>query len=151
MKDEQKKCQMCGKLFTGRRLACSSGCSKQLAVRSHRATNGYVNTFDRTNNPPKPSGHNNIMDTIIRVGHDEDFEPQVDSQYKAMHWKATSAGPGSEAKVEVLRQRVELGLPLWHEEDYRICSRVNSVMREPKGVAMPKCKLYSARRKGLSE
>ena len=32
-------------------------------------------------------------------------------------FESTDAPAGSEEKIEILRKRLELGLPLWHEED----------------------------------
>lgn len=151
-------CTICGQQFivinSGYRT-CSTECSKKLAAQSHTAPNGYVKhikaTFDRYNSPPPLSGHNNIIDALISVGHDEDFEPQVDTPFKKMNWRATEAGPGSQAKIEVLARRVELGLPLWHEDDECVCSRVNNVMKDAKGVSVPSVKMYAVRRKKLGE
>lgn len=54
----------------------------------------------------------NIFQEIIRKGHDEDFVPKPNS-----HFFATDAAPGSQEKIEVLRHRVNMGYPLWHEND----------------------------------
>lgn len=54
----------------------------------------------------------NVFDAIIKYGHDEDFSPDT-----AEDFRCTNAPAGSPAKIEVLRRRIELGLPLWHEED----------------------------------
>lgn len=58
----------------------------------------------------------NVFEAIIKYGHDEDFVPQ-----ETVDFVATDAPAGSEEKIEILRRRVELGLPLWHcsdREDY---------------------------------
>lgn len=55
----------------------------------------------------------NVHEAIRKVGHDEDFEPNI----KGKVWRPTDAAPGSERKIETLRQRVELGCPLWHPND----------------------------------
>lgn len=54
----------------------------------------------------------NVFEAILRYGHDEDFVPQHDEQFKR-----TDAPAGSQEKIEVLRRRVELGQPLWHNSD----------------------------------
>lgn len=54
----------------------------------------------------------NVFEAILRYGHDEDFSPQEDE-----HFTATDAPAGSPEKIEVLRRRVELGQPLWHNTD----------------------------------
>lgn len=58
-----------------------------------------------------------IFEALTKYGHDEDYEPKPDSLFFP-----TMFSPGSEEKIEVLRQRVELGLPLWHEQDEKICN-----------------------------
>ena len=54
----------------------------------------------------------NVFEAILRYGHDEDFVPQEDDDFTA-----TDAPAGSSDKIEVLRRRVELGQPLWHNTD----------------------------------
>lgn len=55
---------------------------------------------------------NSVLDAI-KLGH-WNYEPQqVDSQ----RYDATPALPGSVEKLEVLAERVRLGLPLWHPSD----------------------------------
>lgn len=54
----------------------------------------------------------NVFDAILKYGHDEDFAPEPSGDFSA-----TDAPAGSPEKIEILRRRVELGLPLWHEED----------------------------------
>ena len=54
----------------------------------------------------------NVFEAILRYGHDEDFVPHKDERFVA-----TDAPAGSTDKIEVLRRRVELGQPLWHNTD----------------------------------
>ena len=54
----------------------------------------------------------NVFDAIEEKGHDEDFVPTVTDEFYP-----TDAQAGSKAKVEVLAERVNKGLPLWHPED----------------------------------
>lgn len=58
----------------------------------------------------------NVFEAILEYGHDEDFVPHETDEFSA-----TDAPAGSDAKIEILRKRVEMGEPLWHEldrEDY---------------------------------
>lgn len=55
---------------------------------------------------------NNVFEAILKYGHDEDFAPQASDKFEA-----TDAPAGSDDKIEAFRRRVELGLPMWHEED----------------------------------
>jgi len=55
---------------------------------------------------------NNVFEAILKYGHDEDFFPEESREFEP-----TDAPAGSEAKIEVLRRRVELGQPLWHTRD----------------------------------
>lgn len=54
----------------------------------------------------------NVFEAILRYGHDEDFVPKQDEKFVP-----TDAPAGSTDKIEVLRRRVELGQPLWHNTD----------------------------------
>jgi hypothetical protein len=54
----------------------------------------------------------NVFEAILKYGHDEDFSPVASENFEP-----TDAPAGSPEKIEILRRRVELGLPLWHEED----------------------------------
>lgn len=58
------------------------------------------------------SARYNIFEALFRHGHDDDFEPMQLSGFCA-----TDAPAGSWEKIELLRQRVELGQPLWHPQD----------------------------------
>lgn len=55
----------------------------------------------------------NVFEAILKYGHDEDFAPAE----SADDFEATDAPAGSELKIEILRRRVEQGVPLWHQED----------------------------------
>ncbi len=54
----------------------------------------------------------NVFEAIRRYGHDEDFQPQLRG-----NWRPTSAVAGTTQKLEILRNRVELGVPLFHPSD----------------------------------
>ena len=54
----------------------------------------------------------NVFEAILKYGHDEDFVPAENDDFVP-----TDAPADSTAKIEELRKRVELGLPLWHQED----------------------------------
>ena len=54
----------------------------------------------------------NVFDAILKYGHDEDFTPRVTDEFQP-----TDAPAGSQAKIDEFRKRVELGLPLWHDND----------------------------------
>ena len=54
----------------------------------------------------------NVFEAILKYGHDEDFSPAENDGFAS-----TDAPAGSDAKIEVLRSRVESGQPLWHQED----------------------------------
>ena len=49
---------------------------------------------------------NNVFEAILKYGHDEDFYPKKPTTSRRQTHRA-----GSDEKIEVLRQRVELGLP----------------------------------------
>ena len=54
---------------------------------------------------------NNVFEAILKYGHDEDFAPS-DSNFSP-----TDAPAGSMDKIDVMRDRIESGLPMWHDED----------------------------------
>jgi hypothetical protein len=54
----------------------------------------------------------NVFDTILEFGHDEDFVPVENDEFRP-----TSAPAGSVEKLEILARRVQMGQPLWHPED----------------------------------
>ncbi len=51
-----------------------------------------------------------IADWVAYFNYDDDFKPQPAAE-------RTSARPGSQAKIEVMRLRVELGQSLYHRDD----------------------------------
>lgn len=53
----------------------------------------------------------NVFEAIIKVGHDEDYSPTC------LDFEPTHEPPGTANKIDVLRQRVENGQPLWHDDD----------------------------------
>ena len=50
----------------------------------------------------------------IQVG-EWDFEPETAEEEN--EFDSTNALPGSEEKLKVLAERIQLGLPLWHPSD----------------------------------
>lgn len=66
----------------------------------------------------------NVFEAILKYGHDEDFVPEARNDFEA-----TDAPAGSPEKIEELRRRVELGLPLWHVEDRRDYSGLTGAVR----------------------
>lgn len=54
----------------------------------------------------------NVFEAILKFGHDEDFSPGDHSEFDP-----TDAPAGSPEKIDVLRSRIEMGLPLWHPKD----------------------------------
>lgn len=53
----------------------------------------------------------NVHQAIKFFGHDEDFAPSV------VGFQSTVAPPGSLEKIEIMRQRVEQGVPIFHADD----------------------------------
>jgi len=66
----------------------------------------------------------NVHEAILKYGHDEDFNPIEDATFLP-----TDAPAGSQEKIDVLRRRVELGQPLWHEGDRVDYSGLTGVIR----------------------
>jgi hypothetical protein len=87
---------------------------------------------------------NTVFEAIQKLGHDEDFEPQSNPLFFP-----TIFSPGSNQKIEVLRQRVELGLPLWHEDDEKVCNvtGVGSDKQKPQVAMYGKTARYFASRR----
>ena len=67
---------------------------------------------------------NNVFEAILKYGHDEDFMPESGEDFEA-----TNAPAGSSEKIEELRRRVELGMPLWHESDRADYSGLTGAVR----------------------
>ena len=66
----------------------------------------------------------NVFEAILKYGHDEDFAPKEDEQFKA-----TQAPAGTREKLEVLAERVRNGHPLWHEDDRADYSGLTGAIR----------------------
>jgi hypothetical protein len=54
----------------------------------------------------------NVFEAILNNGHDENFSPEESDEFSA-----TNAPAGSEDKIEIMRRRMESGVPLWHGHD----------------------------------
>lgn len=66
----------------------------------------------------------NVFEAILKYGHDEDFAPAESDDFGS-----TAEAAGSDEKIEILRQRVDLGQPLWHQEDRRDYSGLTGAVR----------------------
>ena len=66
----------------------------------------------------------NVFEAILKYGHDEDFAPVEDENFVP-----TNAPAGSDDKIELLRQRVQRGQPLWHGEDRHDYSGLTGAVR----------------------
>ena len=66
----------------------------------------------------------NVFEAILKYGHDEDFAPVTSEEFSP-----TNAPAGSAEKIDALRKRVELGLPLWHDEDRMDYSGLTGAVR----------------------
>ncbi len=66
----------------------------------------------------------NVFEAILKYGHDEDFVP-----LESEHFSPTNAPAGSSEKIHALRKRVELGLPLWHDDDRMDYSGLTGAVR----------------------
>ena len=62
----------------------------------------------------EPFVASNIFEAMLIWGAEVDYAPDAKTWYDP-----TQAPPGSPEKIEVLRQRAERGLPLWHQDDRR--------------------------------
>ena len=54
----------------------------------------------------------NVFEIIELYGHDENFGPRVCEEFTP-----TTAPAGSRQKIDVLAERIQRGMPLWHPED----------------------------------
>jgi len=66
----------------------------------------------------------NVFEAILKYGHDEDFVPVQSEDFHP-----TAAPAGSPQKIDALRKRVELGLPLWHDDDRMDYSGLTGAVR----------------------
>jgi len=62
--------------------------------------------------PPSVCHYRNVFETILEMGHDQDFVPTMSDEFTA-----TDAPAGSRAKLDVMAERVRKGLPLHHPDD----------------------------------
>jgi len=68
----------------------------------------------------------NVFEAILECGHDEDFNPEDNS---SGDFGRTDAPAGSKAKIDMLAERVQRGLPLWHPEDRSDYSGLTGAIR----------------------
>jgi hypothetical protein len=54
----------------------------------------------------------NVFEIIELYGHDVNFEPVTTSEFVPTH-----APAGSREKIDILAERIQRGMPLWHPED----------------------------------
>ena len=66
----------------------------------------------------------NVFDAIMECGHDEEFVP-----YEGDEFTATDAPAGSQAKIDILAERILRGLPLWHASDRNDYSGLTGAVR----------------------
>ncbi len=66
----------------------------------------------------------NVFEAILKYGHDEDFAPATDRNFKQ-----TQAPAGSREKLEVMAERVRSGQPLWHSDDRADYSGLTGAVR----------------------
>ena len=72
----------------------------------------------------QPQKVRNVFEAILKYGHDEDFAPDVTEGFDK-----TDAPAGSTEKIDILRRRVEMGDPLWHNEDRKDYSGLTGAVR----------------------
>ena len=77
----------------------------------YRATGAKPVKIEAPNPSIRPYGEN-LYQAIIRIGHDEDFEPLPAEL-------PTGALPGSDEKIAIMRRRIELGQAIHHDLDAR--------------------------------
>ena len=56
--------------------------------------------------------YRNVFEAIAREGHEEGFVPVETDEFEP-----TDLAAGAWEKIELLRRRVEMGVPMWHEAD----------------------------------
>ncbi len=69
----------------------------------------------------------NVFEAILECGHDEDFAPVESDTYRA-----TDAPAGSHEKLDVMAERIRMGVPLWHDDDRSDYSGLTGAVR-PRG------------------
>lgn len=155
----QRRCKSCGKAYRAeRRTTCSLECQAKFAQanadRQKEAHNRrmverikFLSEGGSLTQKPKT-----LQQAIELHGHDEDFIPVPCAAFLP-----TDAPAGSPEKIEVLRRRVELGQPLWHNDDRNdyvgLVGAVRPIDRTPRRVSERNATrmMYSVGRKGLSE
>jgi len=88
--------------------------------------------------------HETIFDAVRISGYDDNFEPRPNELFFP-----TMFSPGSDQKIEVLRQRLELGLPLWHPKDQSVCSVVGVGAEKERSTYGKTASFFAARRNKL--
>ena len=71
-----------------------------------------------------PKKNYNVFEAILKYGHDEDFVPVAGDDFEP-----TDAPAGSAEKIEQMRERVALGMPLWHTKDRSDYSGLTGAVR----------------------
>jgi hypothetical protein len=66
----------------------------------------------------------NVFEAILQCGHDEEFVPVATEDFGP-----TDAPAGSRRKLEILAERVQKGMPLWHPEDRADYGGLTGVVR----------------------
>ena len=56
--------------------------------------------------------YRNVFEAIACQGHEESFVP-----VETVEFEPTDLSAGSREKIELLRRRVEMGVPMWHDAD----------------------------------
>ena len=56
--------------------------------------------------------YRNVFEAISSAGNEQSFMPVETDEFEP-----TDLAAGSWEKIELLRQRVEMGLPMWHKAD----------------------------------
>lgn len=153
----QRRCKTCKKTFRSeRRTTCSDECQAAFAKANgdkQRQAHKQI-MIDRIKLMSERSASQpmTIYEALTLQGHDEDFDPDPCAAFLP-----TDAPAGSPEKVEVLRRRVELGQPLWHQNDRQdyagLTGAVHPIDRTPRRVSERNATrmMYSAGRKGLAE
>jgi len=66
----------------------------------------------------------NVFEAILECGHDEDFAPVESDDFRA-----TDAPAGSTEKLDVMAERIRMGVPLWHDDDRSDYSGLTGAVR----------------------
>jgi len=71
-----------------------------------------VSDTEQVGSKTKVAACRNVFDAVLRQGHDEGFVPMEGDSFVP-----TDLAAGTRKKIELLRQRVEMGTPLFHPRD----------------------------------